>query len=50
MVSFNYKDIYINKFYSIAGMYENNGILKNVNRYLTDFYNNLGLMLRHRST
>lgn len=40
MVSFNYKDIYINKFYSIAGMYENNGILKNVNRYLTDFYNN----------
>ena len=40
MVSFNYKDIYINKFYSIAGKYENNGILKNVNRYLTDFYDN----------
>lgn len=38
MASFNYKDIYINKQYSIAGIYENNGILKNVNRYLKDFY------------
>lgn len=40
MASFSYKEIYINKFYSIAGMYENNGILKNVNRYLKDFYDN----------
>ena len=40
MASFTYKEIYINKFYSIAGMYENNGILKNVNRYLKDFYDN----------
>jgi len=40
MVSYNYKDIYINKFYSIAGIHENNGILKNVNRYLKDFYDN----------
>ncbi len=40
MASFTYKEIYINKFYSIAGMYENNGILKKVNRYLKDFYDN----------
>ncbi len=38
MVSFKYKDVYINEFYSVAGIYENNGILKNVNRYLNDFY------------
>ena len=38
MASFKFKDVYINKFYSIAGKYENNGILTNVNRYLKDFY------------
>ena len=38
MASFRYKDVYINKFYTIAGKYENNGNLKNVNRYLKDFY------------
>ena len=38
MASFKYKDIYINKSYSIAGMYENNGVLNAVNRYLKDFY------------
>ena len=38
MASFKYKDIYINKQYSIAGIYENNGILSGVNRYLKDFY------------
>ena len=38
MASFKYKEVYINKFYSIAGKYENNGILSNVNRYLNDFY------------
>ena len=38
MASFLYKDIYINKFYSIAGKYENNGVLKNVNKYINDFY------------
>ena len=30
MASFTYKDVYINRFYSIAGKYENNGVLKNV--------------------
>ena len=38
MASFKYKNVYINKFYSIAGKYENNGILTNVNRYLKYFY------------
>lgn len=38
MVSFKFKDIYINKFYSVAGKEENNGNLKNVNRYLKDYY------------
>ena len=38
MASFKYKDIYFNKVYSIAGTNENNGKLKNVDRYLTDFY------------
>jgi len=38
MASFKYKDVYLNNFYSIAGTYENNGVLKNVNRYLKDFY------------
>lgn len=38
MASFKYKDVYLNKFYSIAGKNENNGNLKNVNRYLKDFY------------
>ena len=38
MASFKYKDIYLNKVYSIAGTNENNGKLKNVDRYLTDFY------------
>ena len=33
MASFKYKDVYLNRFYSIAGLYENNGNLKNVNRY-----------------
>ena len=40
MASFKYKDVYLNKFYSIGGVYENNGNLKNVNRYLEDFYDN----------
>ena len=38
MASFKFKDIYINKFYSVAGKEENNGNLKNVNRYLKDYY------------
>lgn len=38
MASFKYKDIYINNNYSIAGMYENNGVLSGINRYLKDFY------------
>lgn len=38
MVSINYKDVYIKDFYSIAGTLENNGNLKNVNRYLRDYY------------
>ena len=38
MASFKYKDIYINKYYSIAGKDENNGGLFGVNRYLKDFY------------
>lgn len=38
MASFKYKDVYLNNFYSVAGIYENNGVLKNVNRYLKDFY------------
>ena len=38
MASFKYKDVYINKVYSIAGKYENNGVLNNVDRYLNDFY------------
>lgn len=38
MASFKYKNVYLNKFYSIAGINENNGNLKNVNRYLEDFY------------
>lgn len=40
MASFKYKNVYINKSYSIAGVYENNGILNNVDRYLKDFYDN----------
>ena len=40
MVSVKFKNVYINNSYSIAGMYENNGNLKNVNRYLKDFYDN----------
>ena len=38
MASFKYKDVYINDWYSIAGIYENNGVLINVDRYLEDFY------------
>ena len=38
MASFKYNNVYINKNYSIAGKYENNGVLKNVNRYINDFY------------
>lgn len=38
MASFKYKDVYLNKFYSIAGVNENNGNLKNINRYLKDYY------------
>lgn len=38
MASFKYKNVYINRFYSIAGKYENNGILKSVDRYIDDFY------------
>ncbi len=40
MASVMFKNVYINNSYSIAGMYENNGNLKNVNRYLKDFYDN----------
>lgn len=40
MASFKYKNVYINKSYSIAGVYENNGMLNNVDRYLKDFYDN----------
>ncbi len=40
MASVKFKNVYINNSYSIAGMYENNGNLKNVNRYLKDFYDN----------
>ncbi len=40
MASFKYKDVYLNKVYSIAGTNENNGNLKEVNRYLKDFYDN----------
>ena len=38
MVNINYKDVYIKDFYSIAGTLEKNGNLKNVNRYLKDYY------------
>ena len=38
MASFRYRDIYLNEYYSIAGTYENNGNLKNVNKYINDFY------------
>ena len=38
MASFKYKNVYIDKWYSIAGKYENNGKLIGVNRYLEDFY------------
>lgn len=38
MASFKYKDVYLNDVYSIAGKYENNKNLKDVNRYLKDFY------------
>lgn len=37
MVSLNYKNVFINDIYSIAGMNENNGNLKNVNEYLNDY-------------
>lgn len=40
MASIKFKNVYISNNYSIAGKYENNGILKNVNRYLKDFYDN----------
>ena len=40
MASFKYKDVYINRFYSIAGKNENNGVLKSVDRYIDDFYDN----------
>lgn len=39
MASFKYKNVYINRYYSIAGKYENNGILKSVDKYIDDFYN-----------
>ena len=38
MASFKYKNVYLNNSYSIAGVYENNGKLVGVNRYLNDFY------------
>lgn len=38
MASFRYKNVYINRFYSVAGKHENNGILKSVDRYINDFY------------
>lgn len=38
MASFIYKNVYIDKDYSVAGKYENNGNLKGVGRYLNDFY------------
>jgi len=40
MASFKYKDVYINRFYSVAGKNENNGVLKSVDRYIDDFYDN----------
>ena len=40
MASFKYKDVYLNRYYSVAGKYENNGILKGVDRYIDDFYDN----------
>lgn len=38
MASFLYKDVYLNKYYTIAGKHENNGNLKNVNKFVNDFY------------
>ena len=38
MASFKYKNVYLDKVYTIAGVYENNGKLIGVNRYLKDFY------------
>ena len=38
MASFNYKNVYINNWYTIAGVYENNNTLIGVDRYLKDFY------------
>ena len=40
MASFNYSNVYINSWYSVAGKYENNGVLDGVDRYLDDFYDN----------
>ena len=37
MASFSFKNVFINNFYSIAGINENNGNLKNVNLYLKDY-------------
>ena len=34
MASFKYKNVYINRFYSVAGKYENNGVLKSVDKYI----------------
>ncbi len=38
MASFIYKDVYLNNFYTIAGKNENNGVMKNINKYINDFY------------
>ena len=38
MASFKYKNVFINDSYTIAGIYENNGKLIGVDRYLKDFY------------
>lgn len=37
MSSLNFKNVYINNSYSIAGQNENNGNLKNINIYLNDY-------------
>ena len=38
MASFIYKDVYLNKYFTIAGKNENNGLLKNINKFINDFY------------
>ena len=37
MSNFNFKNVYINDFYTVAGTNENNGNLKNVQVYINDY-------------